>query len=157
MLADPGGLAGVALSVAAGLTGAAQIAAILATPLPSMSSSGSGSSPKVERKTVNEKFHSGGTNAAQTGVETPATLLGGESVNTIATTQMFSPLLSALNQLGGGKAITSGVANTGLGTDMLASAFSKALRNMPAPILIMEDFDKASDRHKKIQNNRIIK
>ena len=62
---------------------------------------------------------------------------------------MFSPLLSALNQLGGGKAITSGVANTGLGTDMLASAFSKALRNMPAPILIMEEFEKASEKHKR--------
>jgi hypothetical protein len=117
----------------------------------------SSSSPKVEKTTVTEKFHTGGTNTAQTGVETPATLLGGESVNTIATTQMFSPLLSALNQLGGGKAITSGVANTGLGTDMLASAFSKALRNMPAPILIMEEFEKASEKHKKIQNNRIIR
>ena len=157
MLADPGGLAGILLSVGAGITGAAQIATILATPLPSMSSSGGGSSPKVSKTTVTEKFHTGGTNTAQTGVETPATLLGGESVNTIATTQMFSPLLSALNQLGGGKAITSGVANTGLGTDMLASAFSKALRNMPAPILIMEEFEKASEKHKKIQNNRIIR
>lgn len=159
MLADPGGIAGVALSVAAGITGAAQIAAILATPLPSASlSSSSGSSPKVEKKTVTEKFHTGGeVKTSPTGVETPATLLGGESVNTIATTQMFSPLLSALNQLGGGKAITSGVANTSLGTDMLASAFSKALRNMPAPILIMEEFEKASEKHKKIQNNRIIR
>lgn len=158
MLADPGGLAGILLSVGAGITGAAQIATILATPLPSMSSSSVGSSPKVEKKTVTEKFHTGGeVKTSPTGVETPATLLGGESVNTIATTQMFSPLLSALNQLGGGKAITSGVANTSLGTDMLASAFSKALRNMPAPILIMEEFEKASEKHKKIQNNRIIR
>lgn len=111
----------------------------------------------IQKKTVTEKFHSGGTIGETTGIEKPITALTGESVNSIATTQMFSPLLSALNQLGGGKAITSGVANTGMGTDMLASAFSKALRNMPAPILIMEDFEKASDKHKKIQNNRIIK
>ena len=122
-----------------------------------LDTSSSGSSSKVSKTTVTEKFHTGGTNTAQTGVETPATLLGGESVNTIATTQMFSPLLSALNQLGGGKAITSGVANTGMGTDMLASAFSKALRNMPAPTLIYEEFEKASDKYNKIQNNRIIK
>ena len=152
------GAAGVPLAILNGINGAAQIAAILATPLPSASGNTSGKAADIQTKTVTEKFHTGGTvETAKTGVETPATLLGGESVNTIATTQMFSPLLSALNQLGGGKAITSGVANTSLGTDMLASAFSKALRNMPSPILIMEEFEKASEKHKKIQNNRIIR
>lgn len=155
-LAKPSGLAGTALSVAAGITGAAQIAAILATPLPSMSSSGSGNSPKVEKRTVTEKFHSGGTIGTTTGEEKPITALTGESVNTIATTQMFSPILSALNQIGGGKAITSGV-NTSMGTDMLAAAFSKALRQMPAPRIIWSDFETASERQRMIENNRLVR
>lgn len=155
-LAKPSGLAGAALSVAAGITGAAQIAAILATPLPSMSSSGSGNSPKVDRRTVTEKFHSGGTIGTTTGEEKPITALTGESVNTIATTQMFSPILSALNQIGGGKAITSGV-NTSMGTDMLAAAFSKALRQMPAPRIIWSDFETASERQRMIENNRLVR
>lgn len=155
-LAKPSGLAGAALSVAAGITGAAQIAAILATPLPSMSSSGSGNSPKVERRTVTEKFHTGGTIGTTTGEEKPITALTGESVNTIATTQMFSPILSALNQIGGGKAITSGV-NTSMGTDMLAAAFSKALRQMPAPRIIWSDFETASERQRMIENNRLVR
>ncbi len=155
-LAKPSGLAGAALSAAAGITGAAQIAAILATPLPSMSSSGSGNSPKVERRTVTEKFHSGGTIGTTTGEEKPITALTGESVNTIATTQMFSPILSALNQIGGGKAITSGV-NTSMGTDMLAAAFSKALRQMPAPRIIWSDFETASERQRMIENNRLVR
>lgn len=155
-LAKPSGLAGAALSVAAGITGAAQIAAILATPLPSMSLSGSGNSPKVERRTVTEKFHSGGTIGTTTGEEKPITALTGESVNTIATTQMFSPILSALNQIGGGKAITSGV-NTSMGTDMLAAAFSKALRQMPAPRIIWSDFETASERQRMIENNRLVR
>lgn len=155
-LAKPSGLAGAALSVAAGITGAAQIAAILATPLPSMSSSGSGNSPKVEKRTVTEKFHSGGTIGTTTGEEKPITALTGESVNTIATTQMFSPILSALNQIGGGKAITSGV-NTSMGTDMLAAAFSKALRQMPAPRIIWSDFETASERQRMIENNRLVR
>ena len=58
MLADPGGSAGMVLSVLAGITGAAQIATILATPLPSLSSSGSKSS-KSSKTTVTEKFHTG--------------------------------------------------------------------------------------------------
>lgn len=155
-LAKPSGLAGAALSVAAGITGAAQIAAILATPLPSMSSSSVGSSPEVSKRTVTEKFHSGGTIGTTTGEEKPITALTGESVNTIATTQMFSPILSALNQIGGGKAITSGV-NTSMGTDMLAAAFSKALRQMPAPRIIWSDFETASERQRMIENNRLVR
>lgn len=149
-------LPNIPLSVIAGGAGAAQIAAILATPLPSMSSSGSGNSPKVERRTVTEKFHSGGTIGTTTGEEKPITALTGESVNTIATTQMFSPILSALNQIGGGKAITSGV-NTSMGTDMLAAAFSKALRQMPAPRIIWSDFETASERQRMIENNRLVR
>lgn len=43
MLANPGGFAGAALSVAAGITGAAQIAKILATPIDGSSAGGSSS------------------------------------------------------------------------------------------------------------------
>ncbi len=40
MLADPGGFAGVALSIAAGITGLAQIGSIIATPLPELGTGG---------------------------------------------------------------------------------------------------------------------
>lgn len=108
------------------------------------------------KRTITEKFHSGGTIGTTTGEEKPITALTGESVNTIATTQMFSPILSALNQIGGGKAITSGV-NTSMGTDMLAAAFSKALRQMPAPRIIWSDFETASERQRMIENNRLVR
>jgi TP901 family phage tail tape measure protein len=40
MLADPGGLAGIGLSIAAGITGAVQLATIMTTPLPELATGG---------------------------------------------------------------------------------------------------------------------
>lgn len=137
-----------AAAVAAGLVNVKKIWAVK-TDVPDIK-------PEMSKKTVTEKFHSGGTIGTTTGEEKPITALTGESVNTIATTQMFSPILSALNQIGGGKAITSGV-NTSMGTDMLAAAFSKALRQMPAPRIIWSDFETASERQRMIENNRLVR
>ena len=115
---------------------------------------GAGDTGGTEKTTVTQKFHSGGTIGGAG--EVPITALGGESVMNVNTTQMFSPLLSSLNQLGGGKAITAGVGSTGAGTDMLAAAFSKALSTMPSPSIVWKDFETASERQEKFKANRLI-
>lgn len=60
-LADPGGIAGIILSVAAGVTGALQIASILSTPLPTM--------PAFEHGTLNapETFRAAERNKRELG------------------------------------------------------------------------------------------
>lgn len=61
----------------------------------------------------------------------PAMLSNGESVNNTRTTSMFSPILSSLNQMGGGAPIiVPHSASTIAGEDMLARSFTKGLRGL---------------------------
>ena len=104
---------------------------------------------------VTEKFHSGGL--IQGTGEVPITALGGESVMNTNTTKMFSPLLSSLNMLGGGKAITAGVGAGGLGQDMLTTAFAKALQQMPAPVMSWKEYESQKERMERLENGRIVR
>lgn len=92
----------------------------------------------------------------------PAMLSDGESVINAKSTSMFAPLLSAINQAGGGKAFatggfatTSGVSNAvnslsssvGLDYDLLASKISQANLSLPTPILPIQDFRSAEQSY----------
>ena len=80
----------------------------------------------------------------------PALLSNGESVMTAETTSMFAPVLSAFNQIGGGAPI-SGQGNS-VGEDMLERIFSRALSNMPSPIVDVQEITKVSNRVKVLEN-----
>ncbi|WP_445454102.1 hypothetical protein [Flavobacterium sp. 25HG05S-40] len=93
---------------------------------------------------------------------------GGEAIINKRSTSMFRPLLSWLNQLGGGKkfasggmATTNGIVtslatnfqnNQGLDLDLLASKIAEANRSLPSPSLSLEQFHIANDDYTTVVN-----
>lgn len=79
----------------------------------------------------------------------PSMLSNHESVNTALTTAMFSPLLSAFNQMGGGVPIVprtaSEIGSIAEGEDMLARAVAKGVSAL-RPVVSVEEISKVSDR-----------
>ena len=76
-----------------------------------------------------------------------AALSNGESVLNAAATSMFAPLLSSMNQLGGGVPIN--VQQSGsqaMGEEMLARAVARGVSAMPAPVVSVEEINKVQDR-----------
>ena len=83
----------------------------------------------------------------------PAMLSNGESVMTAAATSMFSPMLSAFNQMGGGIPINATISNNQtLGEDMLAKAVAKGMAMAPSPVLSVEEYTTVSNRVKYLEN-----
>lgn len=83
----------------------------------------------------------------------PAMLSNGESVMTAAATSMFSPMLSAFNQMGGGIPINATISNNqALGEDMLAKAVAKGMAMAPPPVLSVEEYTTVSNRVKYLEN-----
>ena len=84
-----------------------------------------------------------------------ANLSNGESVMTASATNMFAPLLSGLNQLGGGVPITvQGVVANFEGEEMLARAFARGIASMPAPVVSVEEIDRVQSRVKVLESLR---
>lgn len=155
MLVDPGGPAGMVLSVLAGITGAAQIATILATPLPSLRSSGSKSS-KSSKTTVTEKFHTGTYRPATPTEEQEITrtLLTTERVLSPSQTAIFDNIISRVQSYGGSQAITNGVGvSDTLAEQRMEMAFTRALRNMPNPVMSWTEYTNQAQRQKLLDRN----
>lgn len=94
------------------------------------------------------KFATGGlVTGAGTGTSDsiPAMLSNGESVMTARATQMFSPLLSAMNQMGGGVGIPSQQGG-GIGVAMLAEAVAMGVQMMPRPVVSVEEIRSVGHR-----------
>jgi len=86
----------------------------------------------------------------------PVRLSNNESVLNAQSTGMFAPLLSGLNLAGGGVAIQSvNKSQEVQGEQFLANAFSKALINMPAPVVDLQEFHRAEDRLIQITENSV--
>ena len=106
-------------------------------------------------KTVNSaKFASGGTVfGAGTGTSDsiPARLSNGESVMTANATSLFSPILSAMNQLGGGVPIVAMTPQTQVGEDMIASAVAKGMQSAPRPVVSVKEITDVSNRVEVIE------
>lgn len=82
----------------------------------------------------------------------PARLSNGESVMTARTTSMFSPLLSAFNQLGGGVPImVPNNTGTQIGEDFLAAAIAKGFMMCPRPVVSVEEITQLQERVKVIE------
>lgn len=84
----------------------------------------------------------------------PARLSNGESVMTARATSMFSPLLSAFNQLGGGVPIVVGnQQGAQMGEDFLAAAIAKGFMMCPAPVVSVQEITRVSNRVRAIERN----
>ena len=103
------------------------------------------------------KFATGGyISGAGTGTSDsiPIRVSNGESVMNANTTEMFSGLLSSLNQLGGGVPIqATQTASTVRGEDMLARAVAKGVAMLPAPVVSVEDINRGQ-RQVQVMNER---
>ena len=107
-------------------------------------------------KTVNSaKFATGGLvegEGTATSDSIPAMLSNGESVMTAAATSMFSPLLSAFNQMGGGVPIGVMDNNSAMGEEMLANAVARGMRLAPRPVVSVEEIRTVSNRVELIES-----
>ena len=71
---------------------------------------------------------------------------------TARTTSMFSPLLSAFNQLGGGVPITPPTGGgTQIGEDFLAAAVAKGFAACPAPVVSVKEITDVQGRIKAME------
>ena len=84
-----------------------------------------------------------------------ANVSNGESIMTAAATNMFAPLLSGINQMGGGVPIhVQGVVAQLEGEEMLARAFRKGLEGMPSPVVSVEEIQRVAKRVEVLENLR---
>lgn len=82
----------------------------------------------------------------------PARLSNGESVMTAKATSMFSPILSAFNQLGGGVPIVVNNGGSNIGMDMLAAAVARGYQMAPQPLVSVEEINRTQRRVQTIEN-----
>lgn len=106
-------------------------------------------------KSVIKGFSTGGyVQGAGTGTSDsiPARLSNGESVMTAKATSMFSPILSAFNQLGGGVPIVVNNGGSNIGMDMLAAAVARGYQMAPQPVVSVEEINRTQRRVQTIEN-----
>lgn len=101
------------------------------------------------------KFASGGL-VTGPGTETsdsiPARLSNGESVMTARATEMFAPILSSFNMMGGGVPINvTQTSSQALGEDMLARAVAKGVSEI-RPVVSVEEINTVSNRVEVLEN-----
>jgi hypothetical protein len=122
-------LIGPILAGIAGALGAAQIAIIASQPTPKFAKGG----------ILNGNSHANG------GIPTPyGELEGGEAVINKRSTQLFTPLLSAINEAGGGVKFANGgvlqpMVNSVDSSFQMQNMIIQSLRNMPNPIVSVQE------------------
>lgn len=83
----------------------------------------------------------------------PAQLSNGESVMTARATELFAPILSSFNQMGGGVPINiTASSNQTMGEDMLARAVAKGVQMMPNPVVSVEEINTVGKRVEVLEN-----
>lgn len=101
------------------------------------------------------KFASGGlVTGPGTGTSDsiPARLSNGESVITARATEMFAPILSSFNMMGGGVPINvTQTSSQALGEDMLARAVAKGVSEI-RPVVSVEEINTVSNRVEVLEN-----
>ena len=127
---------GLITAALAGALGTAQIGIIASQP-----------TPKFEKGGVLK-----GRSHAQGGIPTPfGEFEAGEAVINKRSTRMFMPLLSAINEAGGGKKFANGgilepMSNNALNSMQLANMIRNAVSSMPNPIVSVTDIAVVNDR-----------
>lgn len=101
------------------------------------------------------KFASGGlVTGPGTGTSDsiPARLSNGESVMTARTTEMFAPILSSFNMMGGGVPINvTQSSSQALGEDMLARAVARGVQSI-RPVVSVEEINSVNNRVQVLEN-----
>lgn len=100
------------------------------------------------------KFATGGLiTGAGTGTSDsiPAMLSNGESVINARSTAMFAPLLSAINQLGGGVPFMGG-RNVQVGEEWLSVAVARGMAAAPRPVVSVEEINRVQGRVEVLEN-----
>ena len=83
----------------------------------------------------------------------PAQLSNGESVMTARATELFAPILSSFNQIGGGVPINiTASSNQTMGEDMLARAVAKGVQMMPNPVVSVTEINTVGKRVEVLEN-----
>lgn len=83
----------------------------------------------------------------------PAQLSNGESVMTARTTELFAPILSSFNQMGGGVPINiTASSNQTMGEDMLARAVAKGVQMIPNPVVSVTEINTVGKRVEVLEN-----
>lgn len=131
----PGNIAAIATTVAT-------ILANIATAIKTVKSAKFATGGKVEGE---------GTGTSDS---VPAMLSNGESVMTARATDMFAPLLSVMNQMGGGVPIPGN--GMDLGAASFADAMGDALERMPQPVVAVEEINRVQRNVSVIETNRIV-
>ena len=152
------GAAGVPLAILNGINGAAQIATILATPIPTAESAGSSGNTTTTQ--VSEKFHTGTyrPSSASEEQEITRTLLTTERVLSPAQTSIFDSMIGRMQSYGGSNSITSGVGvNQYLQKNMLVSAFSEALKYQKPQQISWTEFSNQAQRQQQLQKNLYVR
>ena len=83
----------------------------------------------------------------------PAQLSNGESVMTARTTELFAPILSSFNRMGGGVPINiTASSNQTMGEDMLARAVAKGVQMIPNPVVSVTEINTVGKRVEVLEN-----
>ena len=111
---------------------------------------------KKEKQPKAPRFAKGGTVSGKGSGNSDtivANLSNGESILTAPATAMFAPVLSALNQIGGGVPINvMQSSNQVMGEEMLARAFAKGVASLPNPIVAVEEINRVDRRVEILEN-----
>ena len=103
-----------------------------------------------QKEASTPKFATGGlVEGAGTGTSDSisARLSNGESVINARSTAMFAPLLSSLNQAGGGVPIQmESAATQAMGSDYMAESIAEAMRQMPNPVVSVQEINSVNGR-----------
>ncbi|WP_048331028.1 coiled-coil domain-containing protein [Bizionia psychrotolerans] len=144
-----GGIIGIATGALVAVAGGISIAKILSAKPPERSKA---TTPKLARGGILN-----GASHAEGGIPTPyGELEGGEAVINTKSTRMYAPLLSAINQAGGGVKFASGgiLGSTSapstsaiIDYDMMAQAYAA----IPAPVVSVEEISSVSNRVSTIE------
>jgi hypothetical protein len=144
-------------AVATGLVGFKAVADIIKTPIPAAGGSGGGTTVNAGPSVAKPRGLAKGGYVSGPGSGTsdsiPAMLSNGESVINAASTAMFAPLLSTINQIGGGRQFAQGgIATTSLNQSQVINSLSNVDGNAPIKTYVL-----ASDVSNQMALDRAIK
>ena len=136
----------VAASAGNGLFGLAEIATLVTTIISNMTAAiGIVNSAKFAKGGLVEGSGTGTSDSI------PAMLSNGESVITARATSMFSPILSYINQAGGGAPIVVEKGSQAMGEDMIARAVAKGIKGIQ-PVVSVTEINKVGSQVNVVEN-----
>lgn len=136
----------VAASAGKGLFGLAEIATLVTTIISNMTAAiGIVNSAKFAKGGLVEGSGTGTSDSI------PAMLSNGESVMTARATSMFAPILSYMNQAGGGVPIVVEKGSQAMGEDMIARAVAKGVKGIQ-PVVSVTEINKVGSQVNVVEN-----